>query len=79
MRLDIVIAPVIDYKGLHYMAYSRIERNRLFRAISFEYKEISLWSRAEGGRVFHKIDDIQKALIKEYGTRVNIVKWEGIR
>jgi hypothetical protein len=79
MRLDIVIAPVIDWRGLHYRAYSRTKKDRMFRAISFEYEEVSLWNRAKGGSVFYKIEEIQKALIVEYGTRFNIVEWEGIR
>jgi hypothetical protein len=79
MSFEIVISPVIDYRGLHYKAYHRTERNRWFRNISFEYEEVSLWNRDKGGSVFYKIEEIQKALIVEYGTRVNIVEWEGIR
>jgi hypothetical protein len=79
MSFDIVIAPVIDWRGLHYKAYIRTERERMFRAISFEYKELRLWNRAEGGKVFSKIGEIQEAIIVEYGTRVSIAEWEGIR
>jgi hypothetical protein len=79
MSFDIVIAPVIDWRGLHYKAYIRTERERMFRAISFEYKELRLRNRAKGGSVFYKIEEIQKALIVEYGTRFNIVEWGGIR
>jgi hypothetical protein len=79
MRLDIVIAPVIDWRGLHYRAYSRTERDRMFRAISFEYEALRLRNRAEGGSIFYRLEDIQNALIVEYGTRVNIVEWEGVR
>ena len=79
MILDIVISPVIDWRGLHYRAYIRINRHRIFRALSFEYEEIRLHNEVEGGTVFYKVNDIQKALTTEYGTRVNIVWWEGIR
>lgn len=79
MSFDIVIAPVIDRRGLHYRAYSRTERDRMFRTISFEYEVIELRGRAKDGWRFDRVEDIQNALIVEYGTRVNIVEWEGIR